>query len=66
MTITIHGVLAGAYKSAAKSLLTHASVDGGVNAICKRVKEYSLCDLVEEGSPTCPVCVARLAKLQAA
>lgn len=68
VTITIHAVLAGAYKSfnTAKSLLTHASIDGGLTALCKRVKEDSLCDVEETGPATCPTCAKRAAKLVAA
>jgi hypothetical protein len=63
--ITVHGVLAGAYKGGRLSLkatLTHASRDGGDTAICGKVKEYSLCDLEEEGPPSCPVCAKRATK----
>jgi hypothetical protein len=64
---TVHGVLAGAYAGKNPSLastLTHASTDGGNSAICgNRVKEGSLCDLEEEGAPTCPRCAVKLAKL---
>ena len=60
---TVHGVLAGCYKGSkisSRSILTHASTDGGTSAICKRVKVDALCDYVEDGEPTCPVCRARL------
>jgi hypothetical protein len=60
--MTVHGVLAGAYRGkSAASYLTHASL-GGHDSICKRVKPGMLCDVEEEGPPTCPVCAARMAK----
>lgn len=65
-TVTVHGVLAGAYKGkdvAARTLLTHASIDGGMTALCKRVKQDALCDLEESEPATCPTCAARAAKL---
>lgn len=68
MTITYHGVLAGAYKGrdvSARTLLTHASTDGGVTALCKRVKVDSLCDAEEQGPATCPTCAARVRSLEA-
>lgn len=65
---TVHGVLAGAYAGRGRKgsigegpLLTHASADGGDTAVCGRVSEGSLCDVEEEGAPTCPVCARRLA-----
>ncbi len=62
--ITVHGVLAGAYRGkSAASFLTHASL-GGHDAICKRVKPGMLCDVEESGPPTCPSCAARVAKLE--
>lgn len=69
---TVHGVLAGAYRGNGRrgmgaredrALLTHASLDGGRTSLCKRVQEDSLCDVEEEGAPTCPVCAKRVAKL---
>lgn len=63
-TITVHGVLAGAYRGkdiAARALLTHASADGGETSLCRRVKAGSLCDAVEPGKPTCPECARRMA-----
>lgn len=68
MAITIHSVLAGAYRGksvSARSLLTHASADGGTSALCKRVKVDTLCDVLEDGPATCPTCAARAAKLGA-
>ncbi len=62
-SITVHGVLAGAYKGTARTFLTHASIDGGVTALCKRVKEDALCDQLEDGPPTCPTCAARASKV---
>lgn len=62
---TVHGVLAGAYKGkdiSGRTLLTHASTDGGVTAMCRKVKADSLCDLEETGLPTCPVCQARIVR----
>lgn len=65
MTITVHGVLAGAYRGAdisKRPLLTHASADGGETALCRKVKPGALCDLVEKGAPTCTVCATRMAR----
>ena len=62
MTITIHAVLAGAYRGDLRTTLTHASADDGRTALCKRIKEWSLCDAVEPGPPTCPTCAKRAAK----
>lgn len=62
MTTTVHGVLAGAYKGGMKNLLTHASTDQGTTSICRKVKKYSLCDQELTTPPTCPVCLAKLAK----
>jgi hypothetical protein len=62
MSITIHGVLAGAYrgkKLGERKLLTHASADGAITALCGRVKADSLCDAEEPGPATCPTCAAR-------
>lgn len=64
---TVHAVLAGAYKGKGKSLkdtLTHASVDQ-LNALCGKVAEGNLCDLEEEGPPSCATCARRAAKLGA-
>lgn len=65
--ITVHGVLAGCYKSKAqmeKSMLLHASANNGRTSICGKVKEHALCD---ETYPldrvTCQHCVRKLAKL---
>jgi hypothetical protein len=65
-TVTVHGVLAAAYpgKSKAKldgSLLTHASTDEGETALCGKVKAGHLCDVVEDGEPTCKYCARKLA-----
>jgi hypothetical protein len=57
MTITIHQVLAGAYRGrdlARRPMLTHASADGGDTALCGRVA--NLCDLAVAGPPTCKMC----------
>lgn len=63
-TITVHGVLAGAYRAGlSATYLTHASIDGGETAICRKVKAGNLCDVVEPGTPTCPTCVGKLARL---
>jgi hypothetical protein len=65
--VTFHGVLAGAYRGkdvSARALLTHASLDGNT-ALCKTVRPGALCDMVEDGPLTCPVCQARLARLRA-
>jgi hypothetical protein len=61
MTYTVHGVLAGAYRGkdiSARALLLHASSDGGQTALCGKVKEWSLCDMEEDGPPTCARCLA--------
>lgn len=60
MTYTVHPVLAGAYRGGRKALLSHASVDGGLTAVCRRVKEYNLCDLQLDELPTCPECLVRI------
>lgn len=60
--LTVHAVLAGAYrgrKVSERALLTHASSDGGRTALCRRVQPDMLCDMVEDGPPTCPTCRAR-------
>lgn len=64
--MTVHGVLAGAYRAEnPASLLYHYSADGGVKALCGRVKAYHLAD--EFGTPTgqavtCERCRAKAAK----
>jgi hypothetical protein len=61
---TVHGVLAGAYRGkdiSERALLRHASQDESDTAVCKTVKQGKLCDLVEEGPVTCPVCLQRIA-----
>jgi hypothetical protein len=63
-TMTVHGVLAGAYRGKRanlKALLTHASADGGNTAICGGVAEGNLSDPVEDGPPTCKRCAAKFA-----
>lgn len=63
---TVHGLLAGAYKGGRQSLtamLTHASTDEGVTALCGKVKADSLCDMEESEPPTCPHCLRKIAKL---
>lgn len=64
-TVTVHGVLAGAYRgNDARSMLWHASMDNGKTPVCKRVKADSLCDYYgtppEITEPTCPHCRKRL------
>jgi hypothetical protein len=62
---TVHGVLAGAYKGrdiSERALLRHASTDEGHTALCGTVKADSLCDMEEEGLPTCEKCLAKVAK----
>lgn len=64
-THTVHGVLAGAYRGKGadlRNLLTHASLDDGSTAICRKVKTDALAD-AEESEVTCPTCIARLAKM---
>jgi hypothetical protein len=65
LKITAHSVLAGAYRGGRtnlKALLTHASADEGSTALCGKVKEDSLCDVVED-VVTCPACLRKVAKL---
>jgi hypothetical protein len=68
--LTIHSVLAGAYKGRGvdASLLTHASADGGETALCGRAR--NLTDLGEglpqDIPPTCPPCAARWAQVRSA
>lgn len=60
--MTVHGVLAGAYRgkrARLDAMLTHASTDGGSTAVCGNVAEGNLCDVQESGAPTCKKC-ARL------
>jgi hypothetical protein len=60
--VTVHGVLAGAYRgNRAKldALLTHASVDGGSTALCGNVAEGNLCDAIEPEPPSCKRCFRR-------
>ncbi len=62
---TVHAVLAGAYagRGIEQTLLYHASQDDSETALCKKVKQYNLCDLIEDAhiQPTCPVCIKRIA-----
>lgn len=63
MAYTTHGVLAGAYKGrdiSKRKTHTHASADEGDTAVCGKVLPGDLCDLVEDGEPTCPVCRRRI------
>ena len=60
---TVHGVLAGAYKGkdiGQRTLLLHASQDEGRTSVCRRVREYMLCDWKEDDDVTCPECLARI------
>jgi hypothetical protein len=61
--LTIHAVLAGAYKGKldARALLTHASENEGVTALCGKVKGDNLCDVHEE-ELTCPSCIKAVAR----
>lgn len=61
---TVHSVLAGAYKGkdlGERTLLRHASQDESSTAVCKKVKRDTLCDMVEDGEVTCPICAQRIA-----
>lgn len=61
---TVHFVLAGAYRGrdiSERALLRHASQDESHTAVCKTVKADTLCDVVEDGPVTCPVCLQRIA-----
>ena len=63
-TITVHAVLAGAYKGKSlksRALLSHASDNEGVTALCGKVKADSLCDVHEE-ELTCPACIKAVAR----
>lgn len=63
---TVHGVLAANYRGKALSkrvLLTHASLDQGSTAICKRVKDGELAE-AEDGEPTCLRCISGVKLLQ--
>lgn len=65
---TTHDVLAGAYKGKdieERPCHSHASEDQGETAICGRVAEGHLCDVVIEGPPTCPLCLRRVGILTA-
>lgn len=70
--ITIHAVLAGAYKgkrASLKATLIHASCDGGDNALCGSVKQGNLCDEygTEPNTPvTCPTCIRWVTAIQKA
>jgi len=71
VTVTVHGVLAAAYPGKSKAkldgpLLTHASTDDAATALCGRVKPGHLCDVVEDGEPTCKQCARKLAAIRAA
>ena len=62
---TVHPVLVGAYRGRKVQgrkgdLHSHASVDGGLTAVCRRVKEGNLCDLELDELPTCPECLVRI------
>lgn len=57
--MTVHGVLAAAYRgkrAKLDALLTHGSRDDGSTAVCGNVAEGSLCDQIEPGPPTCKRC----------
>lgn len=54
--VTVHGVLAGAYRGSRAALLTHASEDGGATAVCGGVLPGNLCDVEEPEPPTCERC----------
>lgn len=60
--MTVHGVLAGAYRGKRASLaamLTHVSEDGGDTALLGCVAPGNLCDVIEPGPPTCKKCAHR-------
>jgi hypothetical protein len=61
---TVHCVLAGAYKAGRdQKMLYHASQDESATSVCKKVKEYNLCDQIvaDDVQVTCPVCLQRIA-----
>lgn len=61
-TLTVHDVLAGAYRgrrARLDAMLSHASADGGSTAICGGVGEDNLCDLQLEDPPTCARCLKK-------
>ncbi len=66
----VRGVLAGAYKGARKNLevcLTHlvltSESKGDLAVHCGGVEIDNLCDMVEEGAPTCKKCLAKFLTL---
>lgn len=65
---TVHGVLAGAYRGrdiSERTLLSHASVDGGDTAICSK-RVANLADVFGTAagqSVTCPACAKKIARL---
>ena len=75
-SVETRGVLAGAYRGGMRALLTHAvELDGEgreVRVLCSRVTldsladPYALNDEQRQGPPTCPTCLARRARAQAA
>jgi hypothetical protein len=64
---TVHDVLAGAYRGhrvALDKLLTHASTDEGVTALCGKIKKYNLCDEILDKPVTCPACARKIRGLE--
>ena len=67
----VRTVLAGAYRGKdieeRECLLHLYEVTGGKwgspKTLCGLIKEDNLCDVAEDGDPTCPVCAKRAAKL---
>lgn len=61
-TFTVHYVLAGAYRGKdleERALLAHVSEDGGLTALCRKVKADHLCDEAVDDMPSCPECLRR-------
>lgn len=60
---TVHFVLAGAYKAGREqAMISHASQDDSATSVCRKVKEYNLCDWTEpDYTVTCEVCLKRIA-----
>jgi len=69
LTLAVHSVLAAAYpggkRADPKVMLTHVAQDHDFDtALCGRVRAGALCDVEEEGPPTCTTCAQIMARLQ--
>jgi hypothetical protein len=69
LTFRTHGVLAGAYLGGARSnpnrMLTHTALGDDLTPICGRIRRDMLCDVEEEGLPTCAACLRHMLRLGA-